>query len=194
MTEKPILFSTEMIREIIAGRKTQTRRIIKKPKLDGHKAMTPWRCPYGPVGTEGGRLWVREAHAIVPATAYAGSTDDGVNQLPHRVSPDGTSWAVYRQGWTRCTPQRWRPSIHMPRWACRLILNVKSIRAERLQDITPNQIINEGFPRTDPRQSDVTLRSRFANAWDKLNGKRPGGSWADNPWVWVVNFEVSDAS
>lgn len=194
MTEKPILFSTDLIREILAGRKTQTRRLIKKPALDAHGAMTPRRCPYGPVGTEGSRLWVREAHAIVPATAYASSTDDGVNPLPHRVSPDGSSWAVYFQNWTRCTPQRWRPSIHMPRWASRITLDVKSIHVERLQDISAENIIAEGFPRDDPRISDVTLRSRFAAAWDNLNGDRPGASWAENPLVWVINFKVHNAS
>ena len=192
MTEKPILFSAAMIEQILAGNKTQTRRLIKSKGLDGHGCMQPWVCPYGKVGDSNkSRLWVREAHAIVPRTAYVCSIDDGVNQLPHRVSPDGLSWAVYRQGWTRCTPGKWRPSIHMPRWACRLVLDVKEIRAERLQDITVEDIIAEGFS-TRLREHDAVcdLRDQFAAAWDKIHGT---GAYKKNPWVWVVSFEVVKA-
>lgn len=225
MTEKPILFSTEMIGQILAGNKTQTRRIIKNPPTCLHTYLKPlgptaptdptmrgdkpgvWtiagpdypdaekdhrRCPYW-----ADQLWAREAHAIVPRTAYASSTDDGKNQLPHRVSPDGLDWAVYRQGWTRCKPAKWRPSIHMPRWACRLVLDVKSIRAERLQDITEKDARAEGvepFP-FDPEGdcwTDGKHRTAFEHAWNEMHGWAPN-SWAVNPWVWVVSFEVADA-
>lgn len=218
-TEKPILFSTAMIQRILdtdpARRKTQTRRLMRPqpvpiPEIAQYVGDSDWwwSCAavqsmvglndealshLSPYGSPGGRLWVRETHAIVPNTAYFSSTDDGVHPLPHRVSPDGMSWAVYRAGWIACKPGRWRPSIHMPRWASRILLDIKSSRAERLQDISVEDIIAESFS-TKLREHDAVcdLRDQFAAAWDALNGKRPGASWAANPWVWAIDFEVAD--
>ena len=176
MRERPILFSGPMVRALLDGRKTQTRRVVKpqppterdfrgatfgldRAIADGVKMYsqndyarlpkhpTDWsligsvgvardagfplryRCPYG---APGDRLWVKETHAIVPRTAYAMS--DGVQQT---LKPgDDHDAAVYAAGWERSKPGRWRPSIHMPRWASRLTLTITDVRVQRLQDIS----------------------------------------------------------
>ncbi len=169
--ERPILFSGPMVNAILAENKIMTRRIMKKQphskplprerwgeahRAEGMSAAPDhyfpfegvdgrshyaFQCPYGKIGD---RLWVRETHAIVPATAYRKSTDDGVNSIPHILSPDKKWWAVYKQGWTR-SPNTWKPSIFMPRWASRITLEITGIRNERLQDITDNDIMAEGL-------------------------------------------------
>ena len=163
MIERPILFSGEMVRAILAGRKTQTRRVVMPmPPPNRHDSavveydsvrrmlihysriagvwneINKWECPYGGIGD---RLWVREAWDIMP---YGGRDvrlayrADGEHR---RVSaPDGFDLTPYRF-------ERWRPSIHMPRWASRITLEVVSARAERLRDITEQDAIAEGVER-----------------------------------------------
>jgi len=154
------------------------------------------RCPFG---APGDLLWVREAHAIVPRTAYALSV--GVRQTLH---PDNDyDAAVYRAGWERCAPGHWRPSIHMPRWASRLTLRVTAVRVERVQEITEADAVAEGIrtlPGQDPADPSAWWESApgehqsrsacaaFRNFWDSLNAKR-GHGWDANPYVWVVSFE-----
>lgn len=234
--ERPILFTSAMVRAVLDGRKTQTRRVIKPQPIQpdpaslwypdaynhseywcfwGKKgssvsnkcALPQFKCPYGKIGD---KLWVREAHAIVPASAYAHSTDDGENQLPHQFSPDEFEWAVYREGWTRSAPP-WRPSIHMPRWASRILLEVTNIRVERLQDISQADAIAEGaryiengsgfgWSMEDPHPDHSALclgtaRAAFGNFINKLHGGinwnlKPDILWDKNPWVWVVEFKV----
>lgn len=200
MKERPILFNDEMVRAILDGRKTQTRRSMKPqpekrgafwewggagwsldhgvvPVVQGHSMSA--RCPYGQPGD---RLWVREAHAFVPTSAYAHS--EGVQQTinPHCRNQDTA--AIYRQGWERSTGGfRWRPSIHMPRWASRLLLEVTAVRVERLQDITEADAIAEGGPVDSPCG---LATGWFADLWDKINGD---DAWGANPWVWVVEFQ-----
>jgi hypothetical protein len=235
MTERPILFSGPMVRAILEGRKTQTRRLVKDPpKSPGHYMQRMWNTPppepdpgidYGvpgmwcivgpdypdddrdlrrcPFGAEGDRLWVREAHAIVPWTAYAGSSDDGEHFLSHRLSPDTLSWAVYREGWTRCKPGPWRSSIHMPRWASRITLEVTDVRAQQLQEINTEDIIAEGIePATerlwadtqDPEAQQAALdhayRVAFIKAWNEIYRDKPELQLPANPWVWCVSFKV----
>jgi hypothetical protein len=220
---KPILFSAALIPKILDGSKTQTRRPMKPqperiPEADRaicgsgwwwacnavqsmvrlNETALPYLSPYGnPGGHDPGRLWVRETHAIVPATAYAGSTDDGVNPLPHRVSPDGLHWAVYRAGWTRCKPGPWRPSIHMPRWASRITLEVTEVRAQRLRDIDCYDIRAEGFecPEHDFPGGFCTsecsaLRAAFYAAWDAMYSGKPELQSEANPWLWALSFKV----
>lgn len=215
---RPILFSGPMVRAILDGRKSVTRRVVnithRTPGLAAAllpPAGIPARphvaaelCPYG---APGDRLWVRETHAIVPATAYAMSHDDG-KPLDHRRQDD--DWAVYREGWSRCAPGRWRPSIHMPRWASRITLEVTEVRVERLQEITELGAHDEGVERTpDPwpvfgmaggtpmeeRAQERWLdkyshwyRDRFHVLWDSINSAR-GHGWDANDWVWVVKFK-----
>lgn len=198
--ERPILFSGEMVRAILDGRKTQTRRAVKPRQdwfVDERENGQRWPffqpyvyaepepievpCPYG---NPGDRLWVKETHAIVPSTAYAVSTDDGVSQIPHRRSPNSDHWVVYREGWSRCTPGRWRPSIHMPRWASRVLLEVTAVRVERVQEISHADALAEGIeasPVSTPAEA-------FKDLWNSINGKR-GFGWEANPWVWVVEFK-----
>jgi hypothetical protein len=202
--ELPIIMTGESIPAIFEGRKGQTRRLRGLRKIneepdawtvevdDGgayfthhHGPTIAIRCPYG---QSGDRLWVRETHAIVPASAYRCSREPDGSPVAHRVDPSGTWWALYREGWTRVSPSRWRPSIFMPKWVCRLRLPVTSVRVERLQDITEADIIAEGFA-TTLREHDacVGLCEGFAAGWDSINAKR--APWSSNPWVWVISFE-----
>lgn len=125
------------------------------------------------------RLWVREAHALVPASAYRCS--DGVQQTinPH----DRDMAAVYRCGWERSAP-RWRPSIHMPHWASRITLDVTDVRVQRLHDISEDDAAAEGFSGT---LAGATARHGFRHLWDSLNGKR-GYGWERNPWIVALTF------
>lgn len=218
MTERPILFSYAMVKALLDGRKTQTRRVVKPQPpaeavdvgcfrshdlaTDGlwvwldHPDMdsaTPvgdeFRCRYG---VPGDRLWVRETWAHVPATAYRMSP--GVQQTPNPNEPDMA--AVYQAGWERSRPT-WRPSIHMPRWASRLQLDVINVRIERLNDCSEDDAIAEGLEWVAPGKwaVDTSLaiigddpRAVYRELWEHING---AGSWELNPWVWVVTFARS---
>ena len=194
MTEKPILFSGPMVRAILAGTKTQTRRVVS-PSLRGRSAALDSvlvgglagmpaaladatlaaavrLCPY-----DADRLWVRETWAMHHAwdTKPPGQAAQS-KRLWYRA--DTAEHIIDGRG-------RWRPSIYMPRWASRLTLPVESIRVERLQDITEADAIAEGVGELG-RVTDA--RGAFVALWESINGKRPGCSWADDPWVWVVSF------
>ncbi|WP_396615482.1 hypothetical protein ACHZ97_14500 [Lysobacter soli] len=199
MRERPILFSAPMVRAILDGRKTQTRRVVKPfPDLvtdDGVPArFTPRDAELGrlgavitcPHGQPGDRLWVRETWAHVPSTAYRCST--GVQQIDDPTSPGMA--AVYAADWERSAPGRWRPSIHMPRWACRLLLEVTAVRAERLQDISDDDARSEGcvggHGSIPGYGYSATAGEHFAHVWRELYGD---DSWTANPWVWVIDFK-----
>jgi hypothetical protein len=208
--ERPLMFKAEMVQAILAGTKTQTRRIVTDRWLYGSMPVKApqgtvairehgglWhafaadgfryggkglRCPYGRPGE---RLWVRETHAIVPRTAY----HHAASEIPHRLSPDGDSWAVYREGWTRCAPEPWRPSIHMHRWACRIVLELTDVRVERLQAISEPDARAEGVT-ADGRHGESYFPGiehvvAYGHLWDEING---AGAWDLNPWVWVLTF------
>lgn len=195
MKERPILFSGEMVRALLDGRKTQTRRAVKpQPSsgahwsqivVDGHGGWvdghgSPLRCPYGQPGD---RLWVREAHAFVPEPAYRCST--GIYQQTNPA--DSYQACVYRENFDRARSFPWRPSIHMPRWASRILLEVVSVRVERLQEISEADARAEGIPGPGPENPwDVAIND-FRSIWESING---AGSWEANPWVWVVEFRV----
>lgn len=245
MKERPILMSAPMVRAILEGRKSQTRRVVKpepppqpapnchplhkaihpEPYLDAYcggkkteknprgmgvewcwwqvddrQCLPAFRCPYG---IPGDRLWVREAHAILPATAYRGSREEDGSQIPHRESGDGYYWSIYREGWSRSAP-RWSPSIHMPRWASRLTLEIKSVRVERLQEISEEDARAEGISdggclscgESEPcgcADPEPSARDTFAYLWHERYGDSDKG-WHSNPWVWVIQFErIEDA-
>lgn len=227
MKERPILFSAPMIRAILEGRKTQTRRIAPINKLEirqhdfggtlvgsyitwsvcfskpikgtigshsggrfsednARRIIASEFCPYGKPGD---RLWVRETHAIVPRTAYAQS--DGVQQA---LRPDDDhDAAIYREGFDRSNGGiRWRPSIHMPRWANRITLEITGVRVERLQDITPADCVCEGYKSDLSKryaQEEIRALDWYRDLWEAINGP---GSWEANPWVWVIEFERAD--
>ncbi len=193
--ERPILFSAPMVRALLAGTKTQTRRVVKpQPEFDGperlhhaevalwREAMLTLRCPYGQPGD---RLWVRE-------TWQAVNGDDRARHIVTHPRPN-RGWIEYA-----ATPRldepayKWRPSIHMPRWASRITLEVTSVRVERLQDISEADALAEGVNvhpdhHGKPRTSIYSPVQAYADLWDQING---AGSWAANPWVWAVSFKV----
>lgn len=185
MNEHPILFSTPMVKAILEGRKTQTRRIIKPQPTTAHfdtSANPPtWydgikelQCQYG---SEGDHLWVRETWRY---------TSDRVGEP---VAPEFEYRANYSG--VRNTG-KWRPSIFMPRAAIRLTLEVVAIRVERLNNISEEDIRAEGTPTPNPPPNnwmdDSKWRATFAYLWDSINEKR-GFGWDTNPWVWVVEFK-----
>lgn len=198
MADRPIIFSGPMVQALLAGRKSQTRRVLK-PQPTGpvvyHQTLTSGMCvglerepPYAP----GDRLYVREAHALVPATAYRMS--QGVVQA---IDPEDMDRAcVYREGWERSQPGKWRPSIHMPRWASRITLTVTEVRVQRLQEISAADSIAEGVECdtcTAMGQSACRGRGCFASIeayrhlWNSLHGP---DAWGANPWVVAVSFTV----
>ncbi len=190
---RPILFSGPMVRAILDGRKNVTRRVVHARgdvlhMIDGE----PWRsniygmqrikCPYG---APGDRLWVRETFAlsirdpdsVVERDVRDPSHWDGP---VYREGYDGGEWTHYEDGARTTVSPPWRPSIHMPRWASRITLEIIGVRVERLHAITEQEAIREGVEETGfPRDT-------FRALWDKINGKR--APWDSNPWVWRVEF------
>jgi hypothetical protein len=213
MKERPILFSGPMVRAILDGSKTQTRRIVKpqpqpfiqctpdrhpttrtepyidaycgEPKtLENPRGMgLDWhwwtadnrtgakvaRCPYG---RPGDRLWVRETLYRKP-DAYFG----------WGYQTDGTPVGGYLK-----YPKRVVPSIHMPRWASRITLEIVAVRVERLQEISEDDARAEGCRHdavVNVRNGKPTLLVKYRDLWESINGP---GSWDANPWVWVISF------
>ena len=199
MIERPILFSGPMVRAIIEGYKTQTRRVVRPQPIGRlqHYGHGHWadsgaeyganyvRCPYGVADD---RLWIRETFAIVPHTAYRHDPS-----IPHRVSPCGEFWAVYKEGWDRSAP-RWKPSIHIPRWASRLTLVIESVGIERVQAIDQADARAEGIESCTVGRADLDhfpckCVERFSSLWESIHGN---GSWDLNPLVWVLRFHRLD--
>ena len=161
MTERPILFSAPMVRAILDGNKTQTRRVVKlKPDYMETFLRLPNKVACCPYGQPGGRLWVRETFEDCESALH--------------------SCVLYRaDGGTPGT--KWTPSIHMPRWASRITLEITGVRVERLQDISEEDAISEGTP--FPCGGWV---GGYQKLWESIHGP---GSWDLNPWVWVVEFK-----
>lgn len=204
---RPILFSGAMVHAILEGRKTQTRRVIKpQPEYaqrDGRllrleeinpdlwPTATARLLPSCPYGAKGHRLWVRETWAVrsLPSGLWVEYKADGDNiPLPgpdeHDIRDEGGKVDLARYA----TPaDHWRPSIHMPRWASRIDIEITGVRVERVQDISEEDAIAEGIPPWDRDPNGVVPRIGFASLWDSINGER-GYGWDANPWVWVVEF------
>lgn len=191
MKERPILLRGPMVRAILGGRKTQTRRIIKpQPEFTGSSVpgmedcySYTWRgqcgdadhferdcAPYQP----GDRLWVRETWAT---THQAGHHTADAFVVYQATDPD---WGTM-EGW------RWRPSIHMPRWASRITLEVTSVWVEELQSISEADAWAEGFPDPDGLNREYGDRARywFQRLWRSTYGDT---SWDADPWVWACEF------
>ena len=230
MNEHPILFKTDMIQAIRDNRKTVTRRVIRNPgrlnnlMLEGEEAQ--W-CPYG---GSGDLLWVRETWLLSidgtglpsPHDIYIEYRAEDNNWRPH--SPKHIGLSVIRHAPAHIETARkleerhacqaklaghplqysWRPSIHMPKWAARLWLEIVDIRAERLQDITEEDVGREGIDTNGcclcpPEMSQgvrfcincnerlYDLVGEFQDLWDSINEKR-GYPWSANPWVWRIQF------
>lgn len=175
---KPILFNTEMVRAILEGRKTVTRRVVKpQPKaalfpmpdsmcwpgcFANNEEDRIYRPPYQP----GDILWVRETFAKSMAGTF-----------------------MYLADYTAIMVERWQPSIHMPREAARIFLRVTGVRVERLQEMTLKDAAMEGMDLRGP------MFTKFVEVWNSTVPKHPNKFkrypyyWEDNPWVWVIEFE-----
>jgi hypothetical protein len=191
MKERPMLFSGPMVQAILRDEnpKTQTRRIVKPQP---HEGWSVWQdesngqwvqsgygeagddmlhCPHGALGD---RLWVRETWARY-------NIDQESHQIAYRAT-EPADWPADGQ---------WRPSIHMPRWASRIDLEIIGVRVERLQEISEAdacaegaiQALCTGYPYHNPPS---TYRNGFSQIWESINGSE---SWAENPWVWVIEFK-----
>ena len=179
MKDRPILFKGEMVRAILEGRKTQTRRVVKHVETNEPvlRDPRPYKkpCPYGPVGD---RLGVRETFMPMPhlnAKAFYRATD-------------------------RLVGGKWKPSIFMPRALSRITLEITNVRVERLQDISERDARAEGVIRRTDCHRDYSemwemadgyhmtpfATDAFVDLWQSINGK---DSWAQNAWVWVVEFK-----
>ena len=172
MKERPILFNAEMVRAIRDGRKTQTRRVIKPQPIRDYAELVS-RCPYG---APGDKRWVRETWRDDSFDWEWGTRQ----QIAYRADGDNGD-------------HTWRPSIHMPRWASRITLEVTGAGAERVQDITPEDVVAEGVSLDGLCDYPAWIFSnaiyeQFRELWDSPNAKR-GYGWDSNPWVWVLEFE-----
>ena len=218
MKEYPILFNGEMVRAILDGRKTQTRRVVKHPTIEHVVRVNSYRgktefdlimdneigtivsCPYG---VPGDLLWVREtwqglvsvydedlpwSHVAVMHKRRENVVEIGYKADYPNPIDDG-GWAV------------WVPSIHMPRWASRITLRVTDVRVERVQEISHDDATAEGLTQWTHESSgtihygithadvwEKDPRQTFQRLWDSINAAR-GHGWDVNPWVWVVSFE-----
>lgn len=189
MKERPILFSGPMVRAILEGRKTQTRRVVKPQPAGAWAAPGKRACPYG---VDGDLLWVRESLHLGKDDYwhYTASPDAIVNvDTRDPRSAAAISWAYH-------TDRERVPSIHMPRWASRITLEVTEVRVQRLHDVTDDDADAEGVepPRIAGKTVDIdgdywagAYRDAYRTLWDELNGKR-GHSWETNPFVWVIKF------
>jgi len=188
--ERGILFSAPMVRALLDGRKTVTRRAVKGVALDWLEEFEPsyvadpenGMCPYGKTGE---RLWVREAWAA-DAQVDAVAPRDLSRGEPILYPADGVTRT---SGCSMISQGRCRPSIHMPRWASRILLEITAVRVERLQDVSEEQSEAEGveFLRAAPDFDEtLTAKQLYEILWDHING---AGAWDANPWVWVVEFK-----
>lgn len=202
--ERPIIFNSKMVRAILAGRKSQTRRLIKNPD---YISCTTGDCPHSrqaecdeflasvcPIAKVGDGLWVRESF-------WAYYTDaKSVSVLGYRADLDPHMLACpddYQIEDPWFLEERCIPSIHMPRWASRISLKVTGVRAERLNQISDTDAQAEGFhgPMTGTDWANISQIGRrpaecFRELWEVVNGD---GSWKSNPWVWVVEFNRVNA-
>jgi len=206
MKERPILFSGPMVRAILDGRKTQTRRIMKR----NSSGRVQWKgkqwhiqdenaflaCPYGQPGD---RLWVKE-------TWQCAVVSEGIKGIGYKATyDDERNWFKAKTGpeWDRLWDKhqdKWRPSIFMPRWASRITLEIAAVRVERLQEISEADAKAEGVTwRSCEDFEPVAIpgpygpcsgpaRIAFKELWDSINAKTH--PWASNPWVWVVEFRT----
>ncbi|HDP1358081.1 TPA: hypothetical protein ACLKPX_005307 [Klebsiella pneumoniae] len=210
MKERGMIFNGEMVRALLSGRKTQTRRIIKdctvgrdqiskfiqieKKFIGCYPEDVPELirecCPYG---IPGDRIWVREAFRVhsratdVATLVYKASERNSWTEQTHRVPV-----AVCNKP---ATPEKWTPSLHMPRWASRILLEITDVRVERLNAISQEDAQAEGMELTGwrPTYSDpdsggevMTPYDNFAELWSSIYGDE---SWKANPWVWVISFK-----
>lgn len=202
MKERPIIFNAEMVRAILEGRKTQTRRLMKpQPTWSGRGSQNyiNWPfpkelavmtgtvkdlIPFSPYGQPGDRLWVKETWRLAKWT-WDGDYDDCVIQYQNDNSSRSFKIPKYKKNPPN---SKWKPSIHMPRWASRITLEITDVRVERIQDIQYEGIKAEGiFPKFICGGELRKLQDHyFKPTWNQIYPE----SWEKNDWVWVITFKV----
>lgn len=188
--ERPILFSAPMVRAILDGRKTVTRRPMKGSALKWLEEFVPEFVSHSanglcPFGRPGERLWVREAFGL-QVRHYGGGTGE---HIVYRATNPNAIYCKSAEG--REYPVKWKPSIHMPRHSSRILLEITDVRVERLQDISRADIRAEGLQCPPELASDdvsPNYRDWYPAAWKEL-WNSTGGDWDANPWVWVIEFK-----
>ncbi|STV03750.1 morphogenetic protein [Klebsiella pneumoniae] len=226
MTERGMIFNAEMVRALLDGRKTQTRRIMKvQPESNqlglllitdstkhsdigkyhwaesnatgNHVRSKLFSCPFGAVGD---RIWVRETWSSDFANYYPNDrvwyAADNNRRLDIEVV-DGVR-GIYSPESDVHVPFRWQPSIHMPRWASRILLEITNVRVERLNAISEEDATAEGVPPAGsllpdypgtfltPKGDFATAKVAFQRLWESIYGEE---SWKANSWVWVISFK-----
>lgn len=196
--ERPILFSGPMVRAILDGSKTQTRRVIKPQPVMYEEGQCvhvsdlindSLKCPYGIVGDQ---IWVRETwmpdapqDGTWADTQFYGCRMSPLSDIPEKFRKP--KHCIYKATWSSSELVGWKPSIHMPRWASRIQLEITGVRVERLQDITEQDCRAEGAiggHGSIPGYSfSATPLEHFQHIW-----KSTGGDWDANPWVWAIEF------
>ncbi len=202
MRERPIIFSAPMVLALLAGRKTQTRRILKPWRfvLPSDSSSAGWDyngaalvrqegggtsifpLPWCPYGVSGDRLWVKESFRLradqddKPPSQDYWKSGAWCEATGNGETPSGCGGGIGRL----------RSSIHMPRWASRIDLELTEVRVQRLQDITDEDAKAEGVLDA-PDLGDWAARGIYADLWNRING---AGSWDANPWVWSLTFKV----
>ncbi len=218
--DHPILFNGEMVRAILNGRKTQTRRVIKPQPIwvDGkfrwHQSKTTFRHgpneewlrlalrQHCPCGVPSDLLWVRETWRV-DSVGYCCQEHKAQHNIHIEFAEGGDidicgnkdMRSVAYRYYDRHEGGTYSPSIHMPKWTCRLWLRVKSVRVERVQEISETDCIHEGITLKTSVGTGLpdhgSAYSQFRDLWDSINKNR-GFGWDVNPWVWVVDFERYD--
>lgn len=215
MKERGMIFNSEMVRAIVSGRKTQTRRIMKvQPESNqlglllitdstrhsdigkyhwaesnatgNHVRSKLFSCPFGAVGDQ---IWVRETFQG-PLFDYE-LMDEYLEDSSKFEKPEFCQYAAdggHRPEYQDADDNLrhgWRPSIHMPRWASRILLEITDVRVERLKSISDRDALREGCSAADMKSGDC-LADVFARLWASIYGL---DSWNANPWVWVIEFK-----
>ncbi|HAO9088473.1 TPA: hypothetical protein IRL80_004104 [Escherichia coli] len=182
--ERGMIFNDEMVRAILGGNKTQTRRIVEE-KFYGRAVAAELLAKHCPYGQPGDRIWVRETYRVhgkatdVATLVYRASVRNSWTEQTHRVPVEVCNKPV---------SEKWTPSIHMPRWASRILLEITDVRVERLHDMSEADAKAEGaspatYKITPP---EAVYRVGFGDIWRGIYGQE---NWLSNPWVWVIEFK-----
>ncbi len=203
---KPITFNDEMINAILEGRKNQTRRPFKGTTeykgpynpayMEVHKDSLGWKdvCSYGKVGD---KIWVRESWGVgCRPCPFRGDYEGIEYKAECKLLEDNDSLNLYEVNvpsgdcLSNYHSKSWKRPSSMPEWASRITLEITNIRVEKVQDITPEDAIREGYPfgLPEPKTKDEYI-DWFRNVWDKIYAKK-GFGWNENPYCWVIEFKV----
>ncbi|WP_032185953.1 hypothetical protein [Escherichia coli] len=182
--ERGMIFNDEMVRAILGGNKTQTRRIVEE-KFYGQAVAAELLAKHCPYGQPGDRIWVRETYRVhgkatdVATLVYRASVRNSWTEQTHRVPVEVCNKPV---------SEKWTPSIHMPRWASRILLEITDVRVERLHDMSESDAKAEGATPATYKitPSEAVYRVGFGDIWRSIYGQ---DNWLSNPLVWVIEFK-----